>query len=141
MELSEVAPPRGFCAAPWIEAVVRISGNVLPCCRAGRVFGNVESAPLAEIWKGRVAQEFRAKIGAGEFPSPECESCYRDGTQTTLRKDLDSVVDTIVKVGTVLQRCERITDIEINPLLVYEHGRGVKAVDVRILLTSGRKGV
>jgi len=92
MERSEVAPPRGFCAAPWIEAVVRISGNLLPCCRAGRVFGNVESAPLAEIWKGRVAQEFRAQIGAGEFPSPECESCYRDGTQTTLRKDLDSVV-------------------------------------------------
>jgi succinyl-CoA synthetase beta subunit len=51
------------------------------------------------------------------------------------------VIDTIVKVGTVLQRCERITDIEINPLMVYEHGRGVKAVDVRILLASGRKGV
>jgi succinyl-CoA synthetase beta subunit len=49
-------------------------------------------------------------------------------------------VDTIIKVGSVLRRCESITDIEINPLMVYEHGRGVKAVDVRILLTSGRKG-
>jgi hypothetical protein len=51
------------------------------------------------------------------------------------------VVDTIIKVETILQQCTRITDIEINPLLVYEHGRGVKAVDVRILLTSGKKGV
>jgi len=63
------------------------------------------------------------------------------GVRGEEKKDLDGVVDTIVKVGTVLQRCDRITDIEINPLLVYEHGRGVKAVDVRILLASGRKGV
>jgi acyl-CoA synthetase (NDP forming) len=62
------------------------------------------------------------------------------GVRGEEKKDLDGVVDTIVKVGTVLQRCERITDIEINPLLVYEHGRGVKAVDVRILLASGGKG-
>ena len=63
------------------------------------------------------------------------------GVRGEEKKDLDGVVDTIIKVGTVLQRCARITDIEINPLLVYEHGRGVKAVDVRILLTSGKKGV
>jgi acyl-CoA synthetase (NDP forming) len=63
------------------------------------------------------------------------------GVRGEEKKDLDGVVDTIVKVGTVLQQCERIPDIEINPLMVYEHGRGVKAVDVRILLTSGRKGV
>jgi acetyltransferase len=63
------------------------------------------------------------------------------GVRGEEKKDLDGVVDTIIKVGTVLQQCERITDIEINPLMVYEHGRGVKAVDVRILLTSGRKGV
>jgi acetyltransferase len=63
------------------------------------------------------------------------------GVRGEEKKDLEGLVDTIIKVGTVLRRCERITDIEINPLMVYEHGRGVKAVDVRILLTSGRKGV
>lgn len=62
------------------------------------------------------------------------------GVRGEEKKDLDGVVDTIIKVGSVLRRCEGITDIEINPLMVYEHGRGVKAVDVRILLTSGRKG-
>jgi len=92
MQRSAGAPPAGFCAAPWIEAVVRISGDVLPCCRAGVVFGNVESATLAEIWRGRIARDFRSRIGAGQFPSPECERCYADGTHTTLRKDLDVLI-------------------------------------------------
>jgi acetyltransferase len=62
------------------------------------------------------------------------------GVRGEEKKDLDGVVDTIIKVGAILRKCERISDIEINPLVVYEHGRGVKAVDVRILLTSGKKG-
>jgi acetyltransferase len=56
------------------------------------------------------------------------------------KRDLDGVVETIVKVGTILQKCQRISDIEINPLVVYEHGQGVKAVDVRILLSRVKKG-
>jgi succinyl-CoA synthetase beta subunit len=41
-----------------------------------------------------------------------------------------------MKVGAVIQRCQGISDVEINPLVVDE--KGVKAVDVRILLsTSG----
>jgi acetyltransferase len=62
------------------------------------------------------------------------------GVRGEEKKDLDAVVDTIIKVGTILQKCDLISDIEINPLMVYEHGQGVKAVDVRILLTSGKKG-
>ena len=56
------------------------------------------------------------------------------------RKDIEGVVDTIIKVGTVIRHCPRITDIEINPLVVYENGKGVKAVDVRILITNVKKG-
>ena len=62
------------------------------------------------------------------------------GVRGEEKKDLEAVVDTIIKVGTILQKCDLISDIEINPLMVYEHGQGVKAVDVRILLTSGKKG-
>ena len=49
-------------------------------------------------------------------------------------KDIEGVVDTIIKLGAVIQKCKRISDIEINPLVVYERGSGVKAVDARILL-------
>ncbi len=62
------------------------------------------------------------------------------GVRGEEKKDLDALVETIIKVGTILQKCERISDIEINPLMIYEQGRGVKAVDVRIMLNSGKRG-
>ncbi len=49
-------------------------------------------------------------------------------------RDLDAVVDSIAKLATVIRRCRVISDIEINPLVVYEQSLGVKAVDVRIIL-------
>ncbi|MCX5908194.1 MAG: acetate--CoA ligase family protein, partial [Deltaproteobacteria bacterium] len=58
------------------------------------------------------------------------------GVRGEEKKDIDQVVETILKVGAILQKCQRISDIEINPLVVYEHGQGVKAVDVRILITK-----
>jgi acyl-CoA synthetase (NDP forming) len=62
------------------------------------------------------------------------------GVRGEEKKDVDRVVDTIVKVGAIIQKCKRISDIEINPLVVYESGQGVKAVDVRILITNVKKG-
>jgi acetate---CoA ligase (ADP-forming) len=50
------------------------------------------------------------------------------------QKDIESVVDTIIKAATIIRKVPRITDIEINPVVVYEKGRGLKAVDVRILI-------
>jgi acetate---CoA ligase (ADP-forming) len=58
------------------------------------------------------------------------------GVRGEKRKDIDTVADTIIKVGTILQKCEDISDIEINPLVVYDQGEGVRAVDIRILLSK-----
>lgn len=58
------------------------------------------------------------------------------GVRGENRKDIDAVADAILKVGTALRNFEDITDIEINPLVAYDHGEGVKAVDVRILLSN-----
>jgi acetate---CoA ligase (ADP-forming) len=58
------------------------------------------------------------------------------GVRGEARKDIDAVADAILRVGTMLKKFEDITDIEINPLVAYEHGEGVKAVDVRILLSN-----
>jgi acetyl coenzyme A synthetase (ADP forming)-like protein len=58
------------------------------------------------------------------------------GVRGEKRKDIHGLVDTIMKVGAVIQNCRGLSDIEINPLVVDE--KGVKAVDVRILVsTSG----
>jgi len=51
-------------------------------------------------------------------------------------KDINKLVETIIKVGAILRRCRGISDIEINPLVVYEQGMGAMAVDVRILLSK-----
>jgi len=58
------------------------------------------------------------------------------GVRGEKRKDIDTVADTIIRVGTILQKCEDISDIEINPLVVYSQGEGVRAVDIRILLSK-----
>ena len=61
------------------------------------------------------------------------------GVRGEERKDIESVLDAIIRLGTVIQRCDGISDIEVNPLRAYEQGLGAKAVDVRVLLseTSG----
>jgi len=63
------------------------------------------------------------------------------GVRGEKRKDIDAIVDVAIKLGHLVDKCRDITDIEINPLVVYDHGEGAKAVDVRILFQNlqGRK--
>ncbi len=58
------------------------------------------------------------------------------GVRGEKRRDIDALADAVLRVGAVLKRFKDISDIEINPLVAYEHGEGVRAVDVRILLSS-----
>ena len=61
------------------------------------------------------------------------------GVRGEKRKDIDEVISTVIKIGTVINHCRRITDIEINPVVVYEQGSGLTAVDVRILIKKIRR--
>lgn len=61
------------------------------------------------------------------------------GVRGEEQKDMESVINIIIKLGSLIQRCEMISDIEINPLMVYEQGMGAKAVDVRILLSKDER--
>ncbi|HEC88304.1 MAG TPA: CoA-binding protein [Thermoplasmata archaeon] len=56
------------------------------------------------------------------------------GVRGELRKDIEKISESIVNIGKLITKVKEIKDIEINPLVVYEYGKGVKAVDVRILL-------
>ncbi len=57
------------------------------------------------------------------------------GVRGEKRKDIEGVVDTVLRMGCLIRSIKDISDIELNPLVVYDHGDGVKALDVRILLT------
>jgi acetyltransferase len=61
------------------------------------------------------------------------------GVRGEKRRDIDGIIDTIIKVGTILNKCGKITDIEINPVVVYEQEKGLKALDVRILIQNPDK--
>ncbi len=56
------------------------------------------------------------------------------GVRGEERKDIQGVIDTILKLGMILGECDKISDIEINPIVVYDETKGLKALDVRILL-------
>ncbi len=56
------------------------------------------------------------------------------GVRGEEQKDINGVVDVIYRISTMINQCELITDIELNPLIAYEEGDGIKAVDARILI-------
>jgi len=58
------------------------------------------------------------------------------GVRGEKTRDIESLVDIILTLGAIVQKCRGISDIEINPVVVYEKGMGARAVDVRILLTK-----
>jgi len=55
------------------------------------------------------------------------------GVRGESRKDTDPVAGVIERIGHLVTACPEITDIEINPLVVYDQEDGIRAVDVRIL--------
>ncbi|MEM3513331.1 MAG: acetate--CoA ligase family protein, partial [Thermoplasmata archaeon] len=58
------------------------------------------------------------------------------GVRGEKKKDINSIVDCVLKMSMIIHECKDISDIEINPLVVYEDGIGVKAVDARIILSN-----
>ena len=60
------------------------------------------------------------------------------GVRGESRRDIDGIEDALLRVGTILRHCPRITDFEINPLMVYSQGEGVKPVDVRVLIKASK---
>lgn len=65
------------CPLAFRHAVVRPDGQVQICCAdfAGdMVIGNLDDAPLAEIWRGALAWRWRRRILTGDMPEV-CRTC------------------------------------------------------------------
>lgn len=61
------------------------------------------------------------------------------GVRGEKMKDVAAVVSVVTMLGGIIHNCQGISDIEINPLVVYEQGEGVKAVDIRVILKKNEK--
>lgn len=53
-----------------------------------------------------------------------------EGVRGEKRKDIESVVDAIYRIGMLVTKFDEIQELDINPLMVYE--KGVKVIDARI---------
>ncbi|MEM2587486.1 MAG: acetate--CoA ligase family protein, partial [Candidatus Bathyarchaeia archaeon] len=49
--------------------------------------------------------------------------------------DIDAVIDVILRISQVMAQVEEISEIEVNPLFVYESGEGCLGVDIRVIIT------
>jgi len=56
------------------------------------------------------------------------------GVRGESRKDIDAIADVVVRLSHLIAQCREITDIEVNPLVAYDHGQGTRTVDMRILI-------
>jgi acyl-CoA synthetase (NDP forming) len=56
------------------------------------------------------------------------------GARWEMRRDIDSLVDLVLKTGAILEASESIVDIEIDPVAVYEKEKGLMVLDVGIVL-------
>jgi acyl-CoA synthetase (NDP forming) len=124
-----------------VDEMIHTEIETIVGARRDRAFG-----PVVMFGLGGIYVEVMRDIAFRSFPLGNKEtlkmiSQIRSyplllGVRGEKRKDIETVADTIIKVGTILQKCKDITDIEINPLVVYDQGEGVRAVDVRILLSK-----
>lgn len=127
-----------------IDEMVKPETETIVAARRDHAFG-----PVVMFGLGGIYVEVMKDVSFRAFPLSHNEaldmiSQVRSyplllGIRGEKRKDIDAVADTIIKVGTILQKCPDITDIEINPLVAYSQGEGVKAVDVRILLSKAEE--
>ncbi|MCF6238835.1 MAG: acetate--CoA ligase family protein, partial [Candidatus Marinimicrobia bacterium] len=61
------------------------------------------------------------------------------GVRGEARKDIESIIIALEKVSALISLVPRITDIEINPMVVYQQGSGARAVDIRVLLSDDKE--
>jgi len=50
--------------------------------------------------------------------------------------DIEAMVDCLLRVSQMVTDLPQIVELDINPLFVYEQGKGVMAVDARIVVDS-----
>ncbi len=50
--------------------------------------------------------------------------------------DREALVETLLRIGQLVTDFPEIVEMDINPLMVYEHGRGAVALDMRLVLKS-----
>ncbi|MFU8771197.1 MAG: acetate--CoA ligase alpha subunit [Anaerolineales bacterium] len=59
-----------------------------------------------------------------------------DGVRGQPEVDKDAIVDTLLRIGQLVQDFPDIVELDINPLVVYPRGQGAIALDMRVVLNK-----
>ena len=59
-----------------------------------------------------------------------------DGVRGQPPVDKEAIVDTLLRIGQLVQEFPEITELDINPLIVYPKGQGAIAIDMRLVLSK-----
>lgn len=58
----------------------------------------------------------------------------RKGNYREKPADIDAIAECIERLSQLVTNFDEITELDINPLIVFEKGNGAKVVDARILI-------
>ena len=93
---------------------------------------------------GGVYTNFFKDVAFGLAPLTQLEASKllkRIKTYTLLKgvrgeppSDINAVIDTLIRVSLLVHDFPQIKEMDINPFFVYEDGKGVSALDVKISL-------
>jgi acetyltransferase len=56
------------------------------------------------------------------------------GVRGEAGSDVDAIVDTLLRVSQLVTDFPEIAEMDINPLIVFEQGRGALGIDMRLVL-------
>jgi len=80
-------------------------------------------APFTRIDAKAMLEEIRSKA-------------LLDGVRGKPAIDKEALVDTLLRMGQLVQEFPEIAEFDINPLIVYPKGQGALAIDMRLVLAS-----
>ncbi len=107
-------------------------------------FGHALMAGLGGIFVEVLKDVSFRLIPMGEIDAREMLSelkAYKilEGVRGEPPRDVDALVDVMLKVSKMIDENKEITELDCNPTFVYEKGKGVLVVDARILIENPEK--
>ena len=79
------------------------------------------------------------EIDAREMVGEIKASKILDGVRGESPRDVDALVDVILKVSKMVEQNPEIIELDCNPTFIYEKGKGALVVDARIIIENGKE--
>jgi len=77
-----------------------------------------------------------SRIEANEMLNEIRSHALLDGIRGQPPVDKEAIVDTLLRIGQLVQDFPEIVELDINPLMVFAKGNGAVAIDMRLVLSK-----